>query len=1222
VQAQFLLGPAGSGKTVRCLTDAGQQLLQSPTGNPLVFIAPRQATYQIERRLLAGPEIAGYTRFYVLSFERLANFIFDLLRRPGPAIISEEGRIMVLRALMSKHRQQLKVFHASARLAGFSAQVSALLEEFQRNQLSVATLREIAAKIRDVEGLDSKVQDLAAILELYTKWLANHDLKDVDSLLDIAAAALREVPPTQDLFEQSSRICIDSLWVDGFAEFSNQELEVLAALAPFCRRMTLTLSLDREPAGKSSWLSSWSIVERTYSDCRKRFAAIPGAQLSTEILDRHAKSRFERSADLQHLEKYWNEPLQRGDRPLTPALSPSEGERENRLPIVEQGEASAVQSAKVRMRPSPAAAMSIESRNGVVLRDSRVLGVAAAEDGTSHSPVRIVSCKNPEAEAVFAAREVLRHVRAGGRYRDVGVLVRNLHDYHASLRRVFTRYGIPFFMDRREAVSHHPAIELTRSALRTVALGWQRDDFFAALKTGFAAEQDEGIDEFENEALARGWQGAMLKEPLREGSSPELKWLESLLKRIIPSFHRLELALAGNKITGRKLAQALRQFWNDLRVEDQLLEWSAGGVATRSSSLPPSMHSTVWDAMLSLLENMELAFHDEAPSLREWLSILEAAFANFSVGIIPPALDQVLVGTVDRSRDADIKLAFVLGLNETIFPALPDRGSLLGETERTELERHSTLSSASVRTQLARERFYAYIACTRPREKLILTFASENSEGSPLNRSPFVAHIQRLFPLIRIESGDSKEPEHVCELIAPLMKALATGREGTAAIASQGSDASAPGTAAAGDGRTPLLNAASGWETLARLPALSGIAREIHSLGVSGQSAISRELARVLYGQTLRTSVSRIEQYAACPFKFFVHSGLRAQERKQFELDTREQGNFQHEALALFHSELQKDGLRWRDLTPADARKRIADAATSLLLTYRDGLFQTTERSRFMGRMLAASLQDFVETLVEWMREQYQFDPVAVELPFGDQASAAVPAASSSSLPPYQIDLGSGRKLAFKGRIDRIDLSTAPGSDEVFCVVVDYKSSHKQLDPVLLAHGIQLQLLTYLNVLRRLPGAERVFGVRNLVPAGVFYVSLRGKYPRKETRADAIKPSTEDRKSAYQHTGRFDMRALCRLDARPGAAKGDQFSFWLKADGVPRKNSKEIMQSEDFIALLDSVEKSIREMGLRIFSGAAEVSPFRKGPLTACAHCEYRAICRVDPWTQEYRVLK
>src|SRR5262249_16342620 len=162
--------------------------------------------------------------------------------------------------------------------------------------------------------------------------------------------------PVQDLFEPASRICIDALWVDGFAEFSPQELDGLAALAPFCRRMTLTLALDREPLRKSSWLSTWSILENTYSTCRKRFAAVPGVQLSTQILERHAKNRFERTPALQYLEKHWNEP------PIPQSM------------------------------------------------------------GAQRPPVRIISCKNPEAEAVFAAREILRHVRAGGRYRNVSVL--------------------------------------------------------------------------------------------------------------------------------------------------------------------------------------------------------------------------------------------------------------------------------------------------------------------------------------------------------------------------------------------------------------------------------------------------------------------------------------------------------------------------------------------------------------------------------------------------------------------------------------------------------------------------------------------------------------------------------------------------------------------------------------------------------------------------------
>jgi len=76
------------------------------------------------------------------------------------------------------------------------------------------------------------------------------------------------------------------------------------------------------------------------------------------------------------------------------------------------------------------------------------------------------------------------------------------------------------------------------------------------------------------------------------------------------------------------------------------------------------------------LENLELAFPTEPLTLREWLPILDAGLASLTVGVIPPALDQVLIGAIDRSRNPDIKLALVLGMNETVFPAQPELPAL------------------------------------------------------------------------------------------------------------------------------------------------------------------------------------------------------------------------------------------------------------------------------------------------------------------------------------------------------------------------------------------------------------------------------------------------------------------------------------------------------------------------------------------------------------------
>ncbi|HMO66977.1 MAG TPA: helicase-exonuclease AddAB subunit AddB, partial [Verrucomicrobiota bacterium] len=118
--------------------------------------------------------------------------------------------------------------------------------------------------------------------------------------------------------------------------------------------------------------------------------------------------------------------------------------------------------------------------------------------------LRLVAAEHAEDEAVVAAREILAHVRAGGRFRECAVLVRSLDAHHDAFRRVFTRYGLPFFLDRREPLAHHPLAELTRGAVRTVALGWEHADWFGTLKSGLAGADDDTVDPLENEAPARG----------------------------------------------------------------------------------------------------------------------------------------------------------------------------------------------------------------------------------------------------------------------------------------------------------------------------------------------------------------------------------------------------------------------------------------------------------------------------------------------------------------------------------------------------------------------------------------------------------------------------------------------------------------------------------------------------------------------------------------------
>jgi ATP-dependent helicase/nuclease subunit B len=1095
VRARFLIGPAGTGKTFLCLAEIREALRGDPSGPPLILLAPRQATFQLERQLLADPGLEGYTRLQILSFPRLASFVLEQSGAPMPPLLSEDGRSMVLHALLARRRNELEIFHASAGRPGLARQLGVELREVQRRRLSPDSLRALAEFPETGETLRRKLRDLALLLTDYSAWLLEHGMQDADCLLDLAAEALKRSPPSN---------MTGALWLDGFAEMTAQELELLAAVAPRCQELTLAFCLEKTPSTPSSWLSIWSGIEKTFRQCWDRLSAIPEASLATTILARREQGRFINAPALRHLESNWTQPSDFG-------------------------------------------------------------GVAPEES------LRAVICATPASEAVLAAQEILRFVRSGGRFREVAVILRAMESHQDSLRRVFSRYEIPFFMDRREKVGQHPLAELARSVLRAAALGWRHDDWFGALKTGLVAPEEEDIDRLENEALARGWSGEAWFAPLPPDNLRS-DWPERLRQRWIAPFEKFRRL---NRPNGPQLAGTMRQLWRDLNVEKTLEGWSA------ADAQGGGIHATVWRQLNAWLDDLTLAFAEEPMPLADWLPILEAGLADLSVGVIPPALDQVLIGSIDRSRNPDLKLAILLGVNETVFPAPPPEGSLFNETDLEELGRHDVRLGHSRREFLGRERFLGYIACTRSRQRLVVSCSERDSDDQPLNPSPFFSHLKSLFANLKIEKfsgADWTRAEHVCELSGQLARA---------------------------SGHGPLLRG------LLDRSAFAALREQINSAPMAAAVRLAPELAARLYGPALRTSVSRLEEFASCAFKFFIHSGLRAEERQRFELDVRERGSFQHEALARFHQQLRDENKNWRDITPAEARERVKECVDELLPQFREGLLAASAQSRFTARVVAESLQDFVAATVEWMAH-YQFDPQQSELGFGT---------GDEKLPAWELDLGSGRRLLFRGKIDRVDVCGKAGADQGLAVVIDYKSGALKLENILMANGLQLQLLAYLAVLRHLASARELFGAGRLVPAGVFYVNLGGKPEKAPSRTVALQTREQSRQKRYQHLGRFDGAILRYLDSS-GGNEGAQFKYRLKLNGAPHGGNTDLLRTKDFQKLLDHVEAELLRMGRDIYDGVIEINPYQRGNKAACDKCDYKSICRFDPWTQPYRVLR
>jgi ATP-dependent helicase/nuclease subunit B len=1160
MQVQFLLGAAGSGKTFRCLSEIRERLIADPTGAPLVLLAPKQATFQLERQLLNDPDVHGFTRLQIIPFDRLSHYVLETLASLPPRLLDEQGRVMVLRALLTTLKDDLEVYAKSATRPGLAVQLSDLLREFQRNQISPAQLAKLAEEPGLPALLRNKLTDLGLLFRNYTEWLERQHVQDSDALLDLAAARLAELRSEARLEGGKNPLVIEHLWLDGFAEMTPQEEELLAAVVPFCQGATLAFCMDADTRETPHWNSLWSVIGHTFFRCRQRLERVKDCEVSVEVLKvEPAQGRYSASVDLQKLERAW------------------------------------------RTGESP-------------------------EDSEPPTDVRLARCANPEAEATFVAREILRHVQDGGRYRQTAVLLRSLDDHLSSLRRVFARYGIPYFLDQREAVSHHPLAELTRFALRTVEYNWRNDDWFGALKSGLIGLRDDQVDLLENTALANGWSGHAWRKKLSVAGSPALsEQVEEIRTTVVPAFERLaknlesmpldtegessELAseldyvdapLLGlmrpdlkpaedgvaveqgeRVVSARQLVRSITGLWEQLEVSETLERWSRKSLLQSSGVVlhhePEAIHTTVWRQLNDMLGNLELAFPDECLrlSLRQWLPILEAGMSGLTVGVIPPALDQVLIGAVDRSRNPELSQVFAMGWNEGIIPAPPSAPLILTDRERELLADRQTRLGLSERHSRGHERYLAYVLATRASERFTVTYSAGGAEGGERQPSIYVNDLKRLCPGLIEEvfcgvdiRGDTLSP---VELVGEVLRAE-------------------PGSA---------------FERFADYGYFKPIRNrwlEVETgRGVGRLEEMTRD--RVV-GDSVGVSVSSLEQFAECPFKFFAAKTLGADEREEFEVTPRERGSFQHEILERFHDEVRDSDRHWRDVSVEDAREMVARLGEIEIHKFENGLFASEAGRTFQARTMISNLQDLIESMVGWMGS-YAFDPIEMELSFGNHGD---------SIPAWDVEVAEGRKIRLRGRIDRLDLLAREGRS--WAVIVDYKSSGKQLEAWRLKNGLQLQLPFYLLALTKIPEIAQHFDVERVVPAGVFYVALRSKATAVSNRGE------QGGGIPFRHSGMFDAELIDFFDSGASADNNSgQFKFRVNKDGSPTKGRSDGVPQAQFNSMLERADNLVEEFGGRILEGDIAALPFKHNRDTACEWCEFRGICRFDPWESTYRVM-
>jgi len=375
--------------------------------------------------------------------------------------------------------------------------------------------------------------------------------------------------------------------------------------------------------------------------------------------------------------------------------------------------------------------------------------------------IKLITAADKTAELIQAAKWIRRNVIEEKRWKfsEVAILCGDLTAYDKISRNIFEQYGIPFFADTKMGLMSHPLTELIRAVLDIIIWDWQYEGVFRLLKTGFINMPQEEIDKLENYALARGIKG------WRWG----VEWLseEDNRLRLREMLAPLVDGLKGDsKITVDDFAKSLYSWLYSIDAPgtlSQLLVESENQEEAR-------WHKQIWPRIGDIFDKFVEILGEEEMTVQAFAEVLDAGLQSADLGLIPPSLDQVLMGDISRSRFPEIKALWVLGANDGQLPPPIPGSSLLTEDERERLRSPDFKLAPGLSRQMSDSFFTLYVTLCQPSEELILSYSRAGANGKPLRPSSIVARIKKIFPNLNEidESTESSVEPQYPEIIMPI----------------------------------------------------------------------------------------------------------------------------------------------------------------------------------------------------------------------------------------------------------------------------------------------------------------------------------------------------------------------------------------------------------------------------------------------------------------------
>ncbi|MDE7082150.1 MAG: PD-(D/E)XK nuclease family protein [Clostridia bacterium] len=485
--------------------------------------------------------------------------------------------------------------------------------------------------------------------------------------------------------------------------------------------------------------------------------------------------------------------------------------------------------------------------------------------------VNIYEAADTEEELEFIAVNIKKHVSQGERYAKISVMLPDLENGERALARVFARYKIPYYADKRLSLSEHSLCAFVINYLVCAVTGCQFPEVDAIVASPYFPAERAQKDLFRNYLLRLApYRGGVKRTPKDEALSNlgfDKEAVECVRKEFLKGLDFIAVKGGISSICG-----GLRALLTYFKVENTLKDFSEKYKDTMP--IAAQFSSRAYESLLTVLDEAE-SISGGGVSLNEFVKILKSGLSAMKISLIPPKADAVFVGDLAATANTGSNVVFAAQLTGEV-PCVSSDTSLLTDREISALSNVNLNISPKISQVNARKRETCALNICAFRNRLYLSYPVK-SGGEESGASELISYAAAAF---RTPKGAAIEPVSV-KKVETLYRAIpyycSEKLPAIKYLRKYAASEYAPSVY--------KVLASRGFETEASA-----------ALKMPVKRGISCGQRLYLAGKT-SLSPTALETYFSCPYLGFMRQGLKVQEREEGVIRAVDTGNFIHSVL-------------------------------------------------------------------------------------------------------------------------------------------------------------------------------------------------------------------------------------------------------------------------------------------------------------------------------------